>query len=205
MANQCRDLGCLYLAGCSRLTDEAGIAVATTCTRLTDLDISRCSKITNKGIMQIRGLTTFKLEHLPNITETAITTMLTHCPDIKHLSVNGCEKLADHFKLGLSASQPRWAPCSDVLIYNLIYYTEETSFTTCPFTVFPPARAFLPTRFSFFKVSNVAAWAGCRVFVYAAPSPPCARVFFENALPSLRPIRAGLVWFSEVPGRACKM
>lgn len=99
LAEKCRALESLVLAGCEMLTDVGLSWLCSGCAALTRLDLSGCAKLTDlamhsigESLIQLRHL---GVSHCVRVSDLGIRHLAMGCPELTHLDAVGLALLAD--------------------------------------------------------------------------------------------------------------
>ncbi|TYZ65217.1 hypothetical protein PybrP1_003992 [[Pythium] brassicae (nom. inval.)] len=99
LADKCRALETLVLAGCEMLTDVGLSWLCAGCVALTRLDLSGCAKLTDlamravgESLLQLRRLA---ISHCVRISNHGIQHLAMGCPELTHLDAAGLALLSD--------------------------------------------------------------------------------------------------------------
>ena len=101
--------------------------------KLTQIELSSCSNVTDKVIFQLKDVRILNLTRCNIITNDSIQSLVKNCPDLIELSVFGCNKLTStsifsisHFKHLRSLSLARMSHCvTDVSLAEILNNCEH--------------------------------------------------------------------------------
>ncbi|KAJ1478555.1 hypothetical protein T484DRAFT_1817252 [Baffinella frigidus] len=87
----------LSLSGSEGITDSAVSAVVKTCTRLQQLDLSRCAALSNAPFARITlaNLGVLSLAYCPKLSDAAVQAVARGCTAIHDLSIAGLSRISD--------------------------------------------------------------------------------------------------------------
>ena len=89
-----KKLRVLNLSGCSKLTNKTTNALRG-CTNLVSLNLARCTKINDKGIIALtsscHALQALNIAGLKSVSEASLLSLAENCKGILMLNVTGCE------------------------------------------------------------------------------------------------------------------
>jgi len=115
LAAHCKRLTNINFSDCSKITDAGVKAITMGCSNVTKLDLSECD-ITDQSLIDIASQYPY-LKDLQvsgcNITDEGLKAIAAGCPQLEHLGVMGCKKISN---VGIDAFR---ASCLNVKIHHL--------------------------------------------------------------------------------------
>lgn len=97
--DQYQNLRSLDLTGCSRITDESVLHIATAAPRLRTLVLAKCPNITDRGAVQIarlgKNIHFLHLGHCSQLTDRSISFLAKYCNRLRYIDLACCVQLTD--------------------------------------------------------------------------------------------------------------
>lgn len=97
IAEGCKQLRELKLAGCKEISDEGVIEIAKHCTFLRILNISQCITLTDKSLKAIanscHALTSLHMTHCRKVTQNGLAEILSKCVHLERLDMSRCSRV----------------------------------------------------------------------------------------------------------------
>ena len=101
----------LSVSGCVRLTDASIVSVASSCRKLSHVDLTQVYDLTDASVVALaessgQHLASVKLSRCGRITDEAIASLAAHCPLLRAIAVDDCYSLTDTSIMVLAKSCP---------------------------------------------------------------------------------------------------